>query len=249
MRRVKALILTLLFSLAPLLPVRAAADPALAFAEANRLYEQGKFSEAAAAFDSIRTSGVVSSALLFNLGNARFKAGETGRAIAAYHEALRLAPRDPDALANLRFARESVGARPAEPAWRRGLRSLTLNEWALLASAALWLWLGILIAGVLRPAWRSTLGLWRRLAFAAFFVGVAISVATWLDRARHPFAVVVADEAVVRYGPIDESQSHYTLRDGVEVEVLDRNGDWLQVRDAQRRTGWVKKSQVVVPGA
>ena len=80
------------------------------------------------------------------------------------------------------------------------------------------------------------------------FASVAITVAAWLDQARHPFAVVVADEAVVRYGPIDESQSSYTLRDGAEVEVLDRNGDWLQVRDSQRRTGWVKTQQVIVSG-
>jgi tetratricopeptide (TPR) repeat protein len=244
LRASAAILLLVCFALC----ARASGDPALAFAEANRLYEQGKFTEAAAAYEGIRASGAVSPALLFNLGNAWFKAGETGRAIAAYHEALQLSPRDPDLLANLRFARESVGARRAEPAWRRGLRSLTLNEWALLASAALWLWLGMVTVGVLRPGWRSALGVWRRLAFAALFAGVVITVAAWLDRARHPLAVVVAEEAVVRYGPIDESQSHYTLRDGAEVELLDRNGDWFQVRDAQRRTGWVKAAQVVVPG-
>jgi tetratricopeptide (TPR) repeat protein len=228
---------------------RAADDPIAAFNEANRLYEQGKFAEAAKAYESVRADGRVSPALLFNLGNAWFKSGETGRAIATYHEALRVTPRDPDVRANLKFARESVGARTTEAAWRGWLHSLTLNEWLALGSGALWLWLGLLTAGTLRRHWRPALAPWIRLAFAGLFVLGGLGTIAWRDRASHPFAVIIADEAVVRYGPLDESQSHYTLRDGAEVELLDRNGDWLQVRDAQRRVGWVKAQQAVMPGA
>jgi len=226
---------------------RAAVDSGAAFAEANKLYEQGKFAEAAKSYDAIRASGLVSPALLFNLGNAWFKSGETGRAIATYQEAMRLTPRDPDLQANLRFARESAGTRTVEPLWRRWLRSFTLNEWVVGGAVFLWAWLGFLITSTLRPEWRSWLATWRRLALLGLVIATALTVAVLVDRFGHRVAVVIADEAVVRLGPLDDSQSHFTLRDGAEVEVLDHNGDWFQVRDVQQRIGWVKAQQVLIP--
>src|SRR5215467_3632580 len=79
-----------------------------AFDAANKLYEQGKFNEAAAAYEQVTNSGQVSTALYFNLGNAFFKAGQIGRAIVAYYQAERLNPRDSDLRANLQFARNQV---------------------------------------------------------------------------------------------------------------------------------------------
>ena len=60
-----------------------------------------------------------------------------------------------------------------------------------------------------------------------------------------PAAVVVVPEAVVRYGPLEESQSAFTLPDGFEVTVIDEKDGWLRVVDPGSRTGWLKKSQVV----
>ena len=62
------------------------------FEEANRLYETGQFAEAATLYRAVGTNEV-SANLLFNLGNAHFKAGQLGQAMAAYHRSLRLANR------------------------------------------------------------------------------------------------------------------------------------------------------------
>jgi hypothetical protein len=51
------------------------------FDQANKLYEEGKYSEAAALYESAVKAGQVSPALCFNLGNALFKAGQPGRAL------------------------------------------------------------------------------------------------------------------------------------------------------------------------
>ena len=52
--------------------------------------------------------------------------------------------------------------------------------------------------------------------------------------------------SVLRFGPIDESQTAFTLPDGAEVTVLDSKDDWLQVREGAKRTGWLKRSQLIV---
>src|SRR5689334_19162351 len=76
------------------------------FEEANKLYEQGKYAEAAAAYENLAPAHNGSPALYYNLGNAWFKAGQNGRAIAAYRKAEMLSPRDPNLRFNLNFVRK-----------------------------------------------------------------------------------------------------------------------------------------------
>src|SRR6187401_894746 len=85
-----------------------AADALNKFETGNKLYEERKFAEAAAAYQGIVDSGLGSPALYFNLGNALFKSGQNGRAIVAYQRAAQITPRDPDVRANLQFARNQV---------------------------------------------------------------------------------------------------------------------------------------------
>jgi len=57
-------------------------------------------------------------------------------------------------------------------------------------------------------------------------------------------AVVVANEAAARLGPLDESQVAFTLRDGAEVEVLAARPGWMQIKDSRGRRGWVAENNV-----
>ena len=59
-------------------------------------------------------------------------------------------------------------------------------------------------------------------------------------------AIVTAKEATVRFGPLDESQPAFQLRDGAELAVLALKGEWLEVRDAEKRVGWVRADAVAL---
>ena len=218
-----------------------------AFDQANKLYEQGKYSEAAAAYGQLVQSGHASATIYFNLGNACFKAGQPGRAIAAYRHAERLVPRDPDVQANLNFVRKRINESAPPSNWRQRLLSrLTLNEWTVLASASLWIWFILLAARELRSEWR------KRFRIAVVTAAIATCALTlcsglaWFDQLTTRSAVIIVPEAVVRYGPLEESQSAFQLRDGAEVIVLDEKGDWLEVRDSARREGWLRRGQVTL---
>jgi tetratricopeptide (TPR) repeat protein len=225
-----------------------AAEPvASAFDAANKLYEQGKFTDAALAYEKILQSGPSSSAVYFNLGNARFKAGQIGKAIAAYQLAEKLIPRDPDLRANLRFARNQVqGPTLSPPLWKRWLGQLSVNEWTVLAAVALWLWFLVLCLLQWRPSLKPSLRFYA-LALGLFVAvsGTMLGVA-WSQNRPANSAIVILPEAVVRQGPLDESRTNFTLHDGAEVQVLDRKDDWLQITIDPRRIGWVKRDQVLV---
>src|SRR3954467_14398112 len=63
-----------------------------------------EYRESAALLESLVADGFRSGAVYYNLGNAYFRAGEYGRAIAAYRKAKPYRPRDPYLEANLRQA-------------------------------------------------------------------------------------------------------------------------------------------------
>jgi tetratricopeptide (TPR) repeat protein len=225
-----------------------ATGPEAAFEAGNKLYEEGKFAEAASAYDKLLLEGNRSAALFYNLGTACYKAGHLGRAIAAYRQAELLSPRDTDLRANLQFVRQRVNGEDKSPlpSWRSWMSFLTLNEGAVLAAAAFWAWFLLLAAGEFRPAWRRSLGGARLTAgILSVLLAACLGLAAYV-RLGEISAVVIKREAVVRFGPLDESQTAFTLPDGAEVTVLDTKDAWLQIRQASKRVGWVKRDQVVV---
>lgn len=230
--------------------VRAAdskADPEARFDAANRLYEAGRYAEAIQAYESMRGEGLVSSALLFNLGNARFKLGQVGQAIVAYRRAQEWAPRDPDLAANLRFAREqNDGVRVPRPVWiPSGLERIGLGEWAVLSVVFLWGWLLLQAVGFVRPPWRLVLRSYSWALAALWLMSFASFGGVWYLQRGLKWMVVVRPETVARLGPLAESQSAFTLKDGAEAIVRDRKGDWVQVVDGRQRVGWVAGNDLV----
>jgi len=245
--RLEIALLAIVGLLAPLAAVAGA--PKDAFETANRLYEEGKYRQAAASYEQLIRSNLVSPALLFNLGNACFKSGQIGRAVAAYLHAERFAPRDPDIRANLQFARKQVqGPTLATPLPARWLGRLSLNEWTLLASSAVWLFFLLLALGQWRPALSRPL---RSTAIVVAILAVLLCAlcgsALYLDRTDRT-AVVLTPEAVVHYGPLEESPAAFTARDGAELEIIDEKDDWLRVGDGGRNTGWLRRDEVAVVG-
>jgi tetratricopeptide (TPR) repeat protein len=231
-----------------------AVDASGEFNAANKLYAEGKFADAAATYGQILQSGAISPALYFNYGNAEFKAGNLGRAIAAYRQAVQLTPRDAEVRANLDFARNQVqGPALRESRWSRSagwLGMLTLNEWTELALAAFWLMFALLVARQIRPSLKTALGGFTRVIVAvAILSGACLGVSATIHFSKQ-IAVVVEPNATARSGPFEEAQSAFTARDGAELAVLDRRDNWLQVTDGSGRIGWLQHQQVeILPGS
>ena len=245
MRRVLLVIISLWLPAA--LAVRAAEALAGGFEAANKLYEEGKFAEAAAGYDQVLQSGRVSPALYFNLGNAWFKSGQIGKAITAYRRAEQLAPRDPDIRANLQFARNQVqGPTLHGNAWRRGLGQLSLNEWSALAAMALWVLFLLLAAVQWRPALKPGLRTPILASLAAVvLLGACVGAALAQSRSFR-LCVVIKPEAVVRFGWLDETPTAFSVHDGAELQVLDQHNDRLQVSAGPLRMGWIRSDQVLL---
>ncbi len=224
-----------------------ASDVTASFSDANQLYSAGKFPQAAKSYEAILNSGAVSPNLLFNYGNAEFKSGNLGRAIAAYRSAALLAPRDADVRANLEFARNQVqGAGFSQSRPEAWLGALTLNEWTVLAVITFWLAFGLFAAMQIRPALKPALrGVARFMAVAAVGLCACLGAAANIHFSSQ-VAVVVLPDAIARSGPFNDAQNAFAVHDGAELPVLDRHNGWVQVSNGAGRIGWMPDAQVEV---
>jgi tetratricopeptide (TPR) repeat protein len=226
----------------------AADGTAVGFEQANKLYEEGKYAEAEAAYSQLLASGEVSAALCYNQGNALYKLGQIGRAIESYRRAVWLSPRDADLRFNLQQARARArdGAVYHEDTWRKFLERLSVDEWTLLTAVAFW----VLFLSLALEQWRPELkAKARRFAVwaGAALVLLAVCMATALNvEVFTQTAIVIAGEAEVRNGPLDEAPSVYKVRDGAELEVVDQKDDWFQVLDSAQRLGWLRRDEVIL---
>ena len=121
-------------------------DVNMLFTKANELYRKGDFAGAGETYEKILKTGIVSSEVYFDLGNAYFKQKKTAPSILNFERALKLSPRDEDIAFNLALANlQAVDKIIPVPRlfYRRWLSaftgSLSSSEWSFIAIAASWI--------------------------------------------------------------------------------------------------------------
>ncbi len=246
MRKLAATML-LIVVLAPPGSVRASEDQSqAAFGRANEAYAAGRYEEAAQGFRSLLEQSVISSALLYDLGNALAKDGRVGHAVLAYERALSLAPRDADILANLRQTRSAANLpTPERSGWETLAASGTVDEWAWIAIVGL----VVSCLAVSRHALRSTgsrqpsraivgtalLG----ILCAGLATGLCLSRLAQLNR-----YVLVGDAPALRVAPFDTATISTELPSGLLVSVERRHQSFALVRTNDGQAGWMPEPDV-----
>lgn len=227
-------------------PARADADPQAAFARANEAYAAGDYHEAAEELQSLLEQGVVSSALLYDLGNAHAKDGRPGPAILAYERALSLAPRDPDVLANLRQTRSAANLpAPERSRWQAIAASGTVDDWGWAAIAGVVLTCLAVARHALRrdddrPASRVVVATALvGLVGAATAAGLCLTRLEELDR-----SVLVAEAPALRVAPFETATISTELPSGLLVDVERRHDEFALVRTDDGQAGWMPAAEV-----
>jgi hypothetical protein len=223
---------------------------------ANDLYEAGQFAQAAQAYQQVVDQGYASSALFYNLGNAHYKQGDYGRAIANYRRAQRLDPRDADIEANLGLARAQTVDK-FEAMDDGGLLSqvggavqgwFTVDE---LAMAALGAWILfvflLLLFGRAKAggAWRKGLQYALVASAVVLAVGVLALGSALYEEHNGSEGVIVAAEVGVTSGPGAQYVTEFTLHNGAEVNLVEARGNWVRLAvPGGELEGWVPASTV-----
>ncbi len=220
------------------------------FANANAAYTAGDYAKAIQLYEQLVSESVVDPAVFYDLGNAYYRAGRIGPAIANYERALQLNPNYDHARENLAKAVQDTPhhlSRPAPPDWEQSLLfwhyNLSQSATYLLALAswcAFWVLLGI-------RQWRP-LRFTRRAAVAAFVLAMAFGFSAW-DKAHPQLLAVACDNVVpVHYGTNENETVRFELNVGDRVLVDKRIGGWSRVETKDGERGWAQDKGLVFVG-
>ena len=225
------------------------------FTNANALYKDGKFTEAINAYESILNEGQVSPDLYFNLANAYYKINKVAPAIYNYEKALQLNPLHEDAKNNLVFAKrltlDRIEALPKSLLQRLNenvLQKLSYNTWAMLS--ILFSVLASLLFVLFYFADESSK---KRLyfttsifSFIALMFVLIISFTQYAQATNKIEAIIYPEKVEIKNAPTSNSDEVFTLHEGTKVRVLDEVDNWLKIKLADGKIGWILKEQLKV---
>ncbi len=201
----------------------------------------------------IKEGEVVNGALFYNLGNAYFRLGDMGNAIANYRRAQRLIPRDANVQKNLAYARRNCQDNIQEPESRKVLKTLFFwhYDFPLVLRELLFVitLCGACLLGIIRLKVKRN---WLTACIVALFllaVFIAASILTTeLGERRTTYGVIVATEVEGRKGNSESYDKSFQapLHAGTEFRLLESRGNWVEIQLADNQTCWLPTEAVVL---
>jgi hypothetical protein len=236
---------------APLAAAGAGAGVQEEFAAACRKYEEGGFAEALPLYLDVARR-VSDWKALYDIGNCYYKTGNYLSAKVYYLKARKLRPLEPSIARNIAMANRhfrDVVAVPEPDFIARSVQLLesklsldALSALLLLAVLLLNLFLFLLL----------TRGRSRKLLYGLAFslLLTAAAGAYHLSRtaalARSDVAVVWEEGSRLRSGPGEDNTELFKVNPGLEVRIIDRFRDWVQVKASEQIAGWIEKKRLVL---
>lgn len=221
--------------------------------ESNGLSARDGFLKSAATYEGLMKMGVVNGPILFNQGNAYYRAGDLPRALASWRRAEEFLPNDPYLRANIDSILPNGGVkkRPLFETvffWQNHLTAATKGTLSLLFAISVCI-------GILTLLWNRGLSkrarkIGRRTLWALFALFLLASVSFLYDAARQApnRHGILAVETPVRKGASTGYEPLY--RDPApaltEFTVLSRRDGWLEARFNDGQTGWVAEGESIL---
>jgi tetratricopeptide (TPR) repeat protein len=223
------------------------------FVEGNDFYKKGDYDRALERYAAVLNNGLESSGLYFNMGNCYFKKKEWGKAILNYERAARLSPRDPDIDFNERLVFQKIPSVPLKSSGALIHRLsgylfgwFSVDEVTLGLTACYVLCLFLIATAAILPK-RSPVP-WRwgnALILLIFLFGITLLY----DRIKYlgREAIVVAKTTTAKFEPLPDATTYFELREGMKVAALEDQKEWIKIRRADGKTGWIlRKTQEII---
>lgn len=252
-------IIILLLILAP----RAQALASELTEQADSAYTADDFATALSLYTDAMEADGPSAALWYNIGNTRYRLGQTGQAIVAYERALRLDPTDEDIRANLDFVLARTTDRPGD---NGTFISNTADSIASSATPNLWAWIAIGIFALcigcialysfsINIALRKTGFFGAIILFLATIATATIAIHAASNASRGDRAVITASSTILSTSPRepkDRSEEAMLLHEGTRLQILDSVAatadttglKWYDVRIDNHHRAWIRSSDI-----
>ena len=231
-------LLLLLLTLPLALPAQ---SPEVFFGEANEAYSRGEYEKAIGLYQRALEEAA-SAALHYNLGNAFYRTGQSGRAILHFEKALALDPTNPEALANLSFVREAAELPiPEYGPLTRFARLLPLNTWIWLLAGSFW---SALAFTLIPRLYGGGDFFTRTLLTAAILLILAASSALIDYHKRSRASIILNNDTPLLVAPSSQSPEAGYLRAGELATIEKQHEDYYYLNLGNGKTGWVRHTEI-----
>lgn len=221
--------------------------------QANDMYAAANYSGAAEIYEAVIHHQGVSPELYFNLANAYYKLGETGKSILNYERALRLSPTYDDARANLELAQLKVVDNIVQAPtffvgrWIENLiKLLTSNQW-LIVSFSLFV-VSLVLVFLFVFAQSLTV---RKLSFYAGITFLIICLSSFIfsgilknQYMNHRYAIVMSGVVTVKSSPDKSGTDLFQLHEGTKVSIKSTLGKWTEIKLGNGNIGWIEQENI-----
>lgn len=221
--------------------------------QASAFFRNGEFEKAIKIYEELRSEGYEGSSLYFNLANSYYRIGKLGYAILNYERALKNSPSDEDIKHNLAFANLSTVDR-IQPLptfflfewWDTLLTSLSVNGWTYIVFL-FYIFLMILIVAYFfaKTIFQQKLILFSGLGILTILLLIVSLLIVKINREENVRGGVVIEQSItVKTSPDAKSTDAFVIHEGLKVNLEDQLDEWVKIRLADGKVGWVENDSV-----
>ena len=216
------------------------------FKKANEEYKNQKYTNAISLYDSIVSNNLESSELYYNLGNCYYKTQDWANAIWYYEKSL-LLKKNKNTLQNLELAKLNIIDK-IEPLpqlfykkwWQKLLNLLPIKTWQIFTLLSIWMVL------ILKIVTKFTN--YKKTTTASYFLNSLTLILVWITYSCYEKnynkneAIIFSSSVSVNSAPTEEIKNLFSLHAGTKIEIIDEIDDWIKIKLADGKNGWIKKS-------
>jgi DMSO reductase anchor subunit len=128
--------------------------------------------------------------------------------------------------------------------WDGVMEWFSLREVTWITYTLFVLLIGCFIAIILSPSYRIRRGaaLGSAASTLLFIAALVIFLAKVSDLRSEDAAIVTADTTTIKNSPDPKSSDAFVLHTGVKVQITERLSDWMKIRLADGKVGWMEKT-------
>lgn len=218
------------------------------FNKANTYYQKKDFKKSVELYDSIQKLGFHSSDLYFNMGNAHYKLQQYPKAILNYERARRIAGNKDDIVFNIALCNLNISDK-IDPinqlwifdSWNNLVNSRDSASWGIITIIILWISLIFIslfnfLSSILIKRISSIFFI---LCFLTFILSGIITYKRFQVETNNNFAILFTPTVYVKSAPDAQSTDIFIIHEGVKVEIVEKVGEWYQIKLADGKKGWL----------
>jgi hypothetical protein len=214
--------------------------------DAETAYNAARYDDAIAKWLKSGNHDSLSPDVLYNIGNACYRAGSPGHAALYYRRALACDPGHQESRQNLRFIERKHGSITVQrPDYQYTLARIPLSTWKGMLWTGTWFCaLGLLVFAATRPGARLRVAAVVALVIAPLLAaGGALGWRYFPDDAEFaPItrqAVIIAEKAIIHSEASRTSPEVIDAPPGSLCEVIRESGHWAYISFSNKTRGWV----------